>query len=157
MNKRYIIDTVLIFLTIILIMILTIGCKTQYKTIETHSTDTLRIEKIIKINVPQIQTVTIESPCDSLGNLKPIDYTNTSGKVKTSLKNVNGNLVLEVNIDSIQEVWEKEYKSKNFTSDKKEKIIEYKHYKWAWYSLFANILFIGWFLRKPILKLIKPI
>jgi len=142
-----------LFLAIILLS----GCRTKYKTIETTKNDTLRVEKIVKINVPQIQTVTIESPCDSLGNLKPINYINTTGKVKTSLRSVNNALLLEVNIDSIQEVWEKEYKSKSKTVIQKEKVIVYKNRSWAWYSLIFNFLALGWIFRKPLIRLIKPV
>jgi len=146
----------IIFLSFLTLMLLS-GCRTKYKTIETHSTDTIYKEKIIKINVPTTNTITIESPCDSLGNLKPINYINTTGKVKTSLRSFNNALVLEVNIDSIQEVWEKEYKSKLKTSVIKEKVIVYKNRSWAWYSLIFNFLALGWIFRKPLIRLIKPI
>jgi len=146
----------IVFFLFLLIIILS-GCRTKYKTIETTKTDTLRVEKIVKINVPQIQTVTIESPCDSLGNLKPINYTNTSGKVKTTLKSIKNNLVMEVNIDSIVDSLEKEYKSKTKTVIQKEKVIKYKNRSWAWYSLIFNLLALGWIFRKPLIRLIKPI
>ena len=143
----------LLFLAIILLS----GCRTKYKTVETTKTDTLTVEKIVKINVPQIQTVTIESPCDSVGNLKSINYTNTSGKVKTSLKSIKNDLVLEVNIDSIIDSLEKEYKSKTKTVIQKEKIIVTKTPTWAFYSLFLNFLALGWIFRKPLIRLIKPV
>ena len=64
---------------------------------------------------------------------------------------------MEVNIDSIVDSLEKEYKSKTKTVIQKEKVIKYKNRSWAWYSLIFNLLALGWIFRKPLIRLIKPI
>jgi len=115
---------------IILIAFLLIGCKAKIVTIETHTTDTLRIEKIIKITPQQLNSLVIDSPCDSLGNLKPFIYSFGSKENKTTVKTLKNTIVIEQNIDSLKSVWEKEYKASTFKSEKVETI--YKTPNWNW-------------------------
>ncbi|MFZ2432516.1 MAG: hypothetical protein WAW57_15360 [Lutibacter sp.] len=115
---------------IILLSFLLIGCKSNKNTVETHSTDTIRIEKIIKITPAQLNNLVIESPCDSLGNLKPFNYSFGSENNKTTVKTLKNTIVIEQNLDSLKSVWEKEYKASTFKSEKVE--IIYKTPNWNW-------------------------
>lgn len=124
---------------LILIAISLFSCKAKTITIETHTTDTLRVEKIIKITPAQINSLVIDNPCDSLGDLKPFNYSFGTGKNKMSLKAKNNTIYLEQNLDSIKSVWEKEYKAKTSTSEIVKEI--YKTPVWVW-KVIAFLLFV---------------
>ena len=64
-------------------------------------------------------------------------------------------LKLEVNVDSIKQVWEKEYKSSIKTE--KEVIVKEVKRPFNLYSILLNVIFGLWIFRKPLIKLIKPI
>ena len=81
---------------IILVYCLFISCKSKQITKTINSIDTIKVEKIIKIQTPQLNSIKIESVCDSVGALKQFKYTFTSDKVKVSLIYENDCLVLDV-------------------------------------------------------------
>jgi len=124
---------------LILIAISLFGCKAKTITVETHTTDTLRVEKIVKITPAQLNSLVIDSPCDSLGNLKPFTYSFGNGKNKTTVKTLKNTIVVEQNLDSIKSVWEKEYKASTATSEIVK--IKYKTPVWVW-KLIAGLLFV---------------
>ena len=148
-------DNGVIFSVIIIMILFSLfSCRTKSTTTTVTKTDTILKTKVIKITNPQLNERVIESVCDSLGNLIPISYVNSSNKVKTSLKSDKNTLKLEVNIDSLKQEWMKEYKSKENIKEV-ERIVEVKHIpKWAWYVLIYAILLTAWTFRKPLLKLI---
>lgn len=115
---------------LILIAISLFSCRAKTITIETHTTDTLRVEKIVKITPAQLNNLVIDSPCDSLGNLKPFNYSFGNGKNKTTVKTIKNAIVVEQNLDSIKSVWEKEYKAKTSTSEIVK--VKYKTPAWVW-------------------------
>ena len=126
---------------IFLLAFLLIGCKSKKNTIETHSTDTVRIEKIVRITPAQLNSLVIESPCDSLGNLKPFRYSFGSGNNKTTVKTLKNTIYISHNLDSIKQVWEKEQQKSSFTSDKMTTI--YKTPDWNWKIMAIMALIIG--------------
>lgn len=132
---------------IILIAFFLIGCRAKKITVNTHSTDTIRIEKIVKITPQQLNNLVIDSPCDSLGNLKPFTYSFGSKENKTTVKTLKNTIVIEQNIDSLKSVWEKEYKASTFKSEKAE--IIYKTPNWNWKIMAVMgliIIFLGSFI-----------
>lgn len=130
------------------------GCKTKHTTTTITKKDTVKIDRIVKIHPKQLNEIVIEDICDSLGTLKIINYTNTTGKVKTTLKSDKNTLKLQVNIDSLKQEWVKEYESKNFTQ-KETKVITEKYIpKFFWYNLIYSILATLYIFRKPLLKLL---
>ena len=146
-----------IAILLVILSVLLTSCKAKKITTTEYKTDTIKITKIIKVTPKSLNELVIESLCDSLGNLKPINYTNTQGKVKTIIKTVNNTLYVEVDTDSIREIAVKEYKSS--ITDKVQVTEITKKYipKWVWYVLIYSILASVWIFRKPLLKLIKPI
>jgi len=143
--------------TIILILISCFfyGCKSAKVTKVSTKTDTIYKSEVLKITPSQLNSVFIDSPCDSTGALKPFSYTFGTGKVKTSLKAVNDTIYLEQNIDSIVDARVEEFKS----SIKDTSVEEIKYIKRPFnlYSIFLNIIFAMWIFRKPLIKLIKPL
>jgi len=131
-----------------IILILFYSCKAKHTTTTVTKTDTIFKEKVVTITEPIFNEVLIEKPCDSLGNLKPINVVSTTGKAKVSLKSVKNDLILEVNVDSIVDSRVKEYKS-SYKAEKIEVVkIKYKNKKLMWYSLLFNLLLLGWIFRK---------
>ena len=96
---------------IILIASLFLSCKSKKVVSEIIKTDTIYKSEIIKITPTQLNSIKIESICDSLGSLKQFNYTFSSGKVKTVLKTIKDTLYLESNVDSIIESKVKEYET----------------------------------------------
>jgi hypothetical protein len=139
---------------IIFTIILLFGCKAKIVTIETHTIDTIKVEKIIKFTPSQLNSLVINTPCDSLGNLKPFNYSFGTDNNKVSLKGKNNTIYLEQNLDSIKQVWVKEQNISVKTSDIVTKVPYIP--KWCYYSLLINLLLLVWTFRKfiPILKFI---
>ena len=144
-------------LKILFLFLFLVGCKTKHTTTTITQKDTIRLNKVVKIHPKQLNELVIENICDRLGNLKIINYTNTTGKVKTTLKSDNNSLKLEVDIDSLKQQWVKEYQSKEYTKEEVKVITERYIPKWVWYNLIYSILATIWIFRKPLLKLITKI
>ena len=153
---------------LLLFFISLISCKTKQITVTKTEIqkDTIYVEKVVKINVPQTQIVEIESPCDTLGNLKPFKSVLKSDKVNVLIEAKDGKLTATINLDSIKEVYKKEFQS--HVSDKveiKEIPIIQPLPKWVWWSLVLNLVLLIWTFKKlifsiasnmfPALKLLK--
>ena len=139
---------------IIFILFLLIGCKAKKVYIETHSVDTIKVDRVIKITPAQLNSIVIDSPCDSLGNLKPFNYTLESGNDKLTVKNIHNKINIEQKKDSSKSVETDTFKSSTKTSNTITKVPYIP--KWAYYSLLINVLFGAYTFRKfiPILKFI---
>ena len=152
---------------ILIWLILLVGCKpTQTVTKTEYVHDTISVEKIVKINVPVKQIVEIEQPCDSLGNLKPFKTTLKNSKANISIESKNGVLVAKINLDSLKEVYQKEFQSKQVEKvEIREVPIKQPISKFWWWSLILNVILLIWVFRKfifgmvsnvfPALKLVK--
>ena len=127
-------------LLIILLALLFLSCRAKKIYVETHSTDTIYKSEIIKITPAQVNSLVIESPCDSLGNLKPFMYAIGTGKNKVSLKTVKNTIYVEQNIDSLKEVWKNDYKSSTKTSVKE--MVTFKTPAWNWKVIIVLIIII---------------
>ncbi len=145
------------YLLLILLIVLT-SCKPQQITVTKteYQKDTIYVEKVVKINVPQTQIVEIESPCDSLGVLKPFKTVLKSDKVNVSIVSKDGKLTATIDLDSIKEVHQKEFQSS--ISNKveiREVKVEQPLPKWVWYSLGINAVLLIWTFKKQIFGLVS--
>lgn len=134
-------------LMIILVIVILSSCKakTVYKREIVHDTIVeVRIERILQ---PYETIVEIESPCDSLGNLKPIFF-ESKGEGKTiSIKSVGNKIEIIEKVDTVI-VYKDVFKEHISTSDNLEiKEIRYIP-KWVWYSLGLNLILLVWTFRK---------
>lgn len=131
----------------IIILTLAYGCrttKTVFKDKEIVVKDTVTITKDRIITKEVNKTLIVEQPCDSLGQLKDFDKEIQTDVLKVSLKSVKGSIKVKVNLDSIKQIWEKEYKS-NFKSKKeivKEKIVITKTPIWSWVYIISSTIII---------------
>ena len=95
-------------------------------------TDTI-VKTIKEISVERfIDTLTIEQPCDSLGNLKPFKQLISTKQGKVSLQGKNNVITAEIDLNAYKEILEKEYKSKldKNTIIKEKEVIRYRTPFW---------------------------
>lgn len=118
------------------------------KTVLEQTSDTVIIEKIREVIKPVKETIYIDNPCDSVGNLRDFERVVQSQQGKITIKSESGKIKAEVNLDSIVASIEKEYKSKiQSNSEIVEKIvIKEKKPFWVYlliiYSAFITALYI---------------
>ena len=137
------------FKIILLISLLFISCKSTKTTDTTIVKDSIRTSTQLNIIKGGVNLMRFESPCDSLGNLRPIFYNSSLGSLKTTIQSDKGSILIkqEQKPDTI-------YKEKLVYKDKliyKDKLVEVeKRYipKWVWYNLALSILLIGWTFRR---------
>ena len=145
---------VIVIILVLLISSLFYSCKSRKTVTEITKTDTIYKSEIIRVTPAQLNTIKIESVCDSLGRLKSFNYTFTNGTIKTVLKTIKDTLYLESNVDSIVNSKVNEYKS-SITKDKQVIIKEVKR-PLNWYLLIYSLIASIWIFRKPLIRLIKP-
>jgi len=101
-------------LAILLILLTIISCKTS--KVETQKSiikiDTFRTEKIVHIYNSVKDTLIIENPCDSLGLLTRFYSKITIPQGKIIIRSYKGTIKATIDIDSIKNVYEKQYQSK---------------------------------------------
>lgn len=116
---------------LIIILIIFSSCTAKKTVIEYKERivkDTVNIEVLKTVIKPIKETFIVEQPCDSLGMLKTFEKTFKTQKATVTLKNVNGNINLKVDIDSIVDLKIKEFKGnyKQKTEIKEVEVIRYK-------------------------------
>ena len=130
---------------IFLLLFFFISCVAKKSTIEYKERivkDTIYKELIKTVFKPVTETLYVDSPCDSLGFLKPFEKTVITPKARVKLFSEKGSIKVEVNIDSIIELREKEIKS-NYQSIKERKsvdVVRYKHPLWLIITLLISVL-----------------
>jgi hypothetical protein len=101
-------------LAFLFILFAIISCKTS--KVETQKTiikiDTFRTEKIIRIYDSVKDTLIIENPCDSSGILTRFYSKISIPQGRIIIRSYNGDIKATIDIDSIKNVYEKEYKSR---------------------------------------------
>lgn len=94
---------------LVFILILAFGCRAKKSVFEKETTtkiDTVLITKE-KIKYEQLtDSVYIESPCDTVGNLKEFSAKINGNRGYMSLSNENGRIKAKINLDSIVSVLE---------------------------------------------------
>ena len=126
------------------ILLLLIGCSSK-KTI-TEYKDRIVNDTIIKTKTETLverftDTLTIERPCDSLGNLKPFKQLISTKQGKVSLQGKNNVITAEIDLNAYKKIWETEYKSKldKNTTIKEKEVVRYRTPLWL--ILLCPILF----------------
>ena len=139
----------------IILLLLITGCvakKTKIEYKERVVKDTVSVFKDRIISKAVIDTLLVEKPCDSLGNLKDFERTIKTDVAQVKLTNNKGAIEVAVNIDSIQQVWEKEFRSsfKKEKEIKEVKVVKFRHPFWLILSLIVSILLNITLLRKKL-------
>lgn len=123
------------FLFAIAILLLLSGCRSK-KTIVEYK-DKIVTDTIVKTKTEILverftDTLTIEQPCDSLGNLKPFKQLISTKQGKVSIQGKNNVITAEIDLNAYKKIWETEYKSKldKNTITKEKEVIKYKTPFW---------------------------
>lgn len=119
---------------------------TEYRDKIVH--DTI-IKNVTKTVTKQIKdTILIEEPCDSIGNLKDFSRVIKNDKAKVEISNSKGNIEVKINIDSLVNSKVEEFK-KNYKSEVVIKEKEVIKFRTPWYmyaiigfSILLNITLI---------------
>jgi len=119
----------------ILVLLISFGCSSK-KTI-TEYRDRVVSDTIIKTRTEVLverftDTLTIESPCDTLGNLKSFKQVISTKQGKVTIQNKNGNIDATIDLKGYKDILEKEYKSKldKNTIVKEKEVIRYRIPLW---------------------------
>ena len=128
----------------LIILLLLFGCSSK-KTI-TEYKDRIVNDTIIKTRTEVLverftDTLTIEQPCDSLGNLRPFKQIISTKQGKYTLTGSNNVITANLDLKGYKEILEKEYKSKldKNTIVKEKEVIRYRTPLWL--ILLCPILF----------------
>ena len=135
----------LFFFTAIFMLLVSCGTRrvtTTSKEIQTKI-DTIVIEKNKTIVERFTDTLTIEKPCDSLGQLKSFKQSILVPQGKIDIFSVNGNIKAEIDLNAfestIEKKWQKIYESR--IKEDKEVIVKYKTPLWLIiYSVLITII-----------------
>jgi hypothetical protein len=122
------------------ILLLLSGCGSK-KTITEYK------DRIINDTITD--TLTINQPCDSLGNLKPFKQLISTKQGKVSLQGKNNVITAEIDLKAYKDILEKEYISKldKNTIIKEKEVIRYKTPFWL--ILLCPLLFgVGYLIGK---------
>ena len=134
---------------IFLLLFFFISCGTrktiiQYKDRVTK--DTIIQTKTIKEIERFTDTLTIDKPCDSLGNLKPFKQLIKVKQGNISLIGLNNVITAEIELKGYKDILEKTYKSKydRFLTKYNKEFVRYKTPLWSWliHIISALIIFI---------------
>jgi len=119
----------------IILLLLLAGCASK-KTI-TEYKDRVVNDTIIKTKTEILverftDTLTLQQPCDSLGNLKPFKQLISTKQGKVSIQGKNNVITAEIDLNAYKKIWETEYKSKldKNTIIKEKEVVKYKTPFW---------------------------
>jgi hypothetical protein len=134
-------------------LILFASCKAKQITTTKETIiirDTIRDQKVItKFNAVH-DTLIIENPCDSLG-LKDFYYKSNLPQGKVVIRTIRGKIQATINMDSVANVYDLKYRSKNNQEIKFYEKVVVKNVipTWAIITIFfESILIIGFVLYK---------
>jgi len=91
-----------------------VNCKPKKIYIENTKIerDSIYLTKTIKEIERFTDTLTIEQPCDSLGNLKPFTHKVSTKQGNILIQNKNGSINATIDLKAYRDILEKEYQSK---------------------------------------------
>ena len=128
------------FFTVVLI--LSFGCRSKKVVTEFKDRivkDTVFTTKTIKEVERYTDTLTIEQPCDSLGNLKPFKQLLKVKQGNISIQGINNVITAEIDLKGYKNTLEQTYKTKYEKEIEKYKE-ENKIYVTPWYHWLIHIL-----------------
>jgi hypothetical protein len=137
--------TRIFFFTITLIILSSCASKILYtENKEDIKKDSISITRDRIIVEKVTDTIRIESPCDSLGNLKPFKYSLVVPQGKVSFFNVGNDIMQTINLKGYEKMLEIRYQKmyeKKISEIKQKKII-YKTPLWMWLTIIFETLII---------------
>ena len=143
-------NKLLLFITTLIILSGCVAKKTTTEIKEVVKRDSIYIIKDRFITQKVIDTLVVESPCDSItGKLKDFEKEIRTPQAKITLKSVKGSIQVSVNIDSIVSSKVKEFKL-NYKAEKEIKEVETVIFRtplWVWLVMLIEGLIIFLLIR----------
>ena len=119
----------------LIILLLVFGCSSKKTVTEYRDrvvTDTIINSKTEVLIERFTDTLTVEQPCDSLGNLKPFNQLISTSQGKVSIQGKNNVITAKIDLNAYKKIWETEYKSKQEQNVviKEKELIRYRTPLW---------------------------
>lgn len=158
-NREVLITIFRLLLFFGLLILLLTSCKSTTKVVtrDRFISDTLITHTTRSVLLPTKNVTIIDSPCVN-DSLKPLDQIISTPYANVSVKEKEGNLVVEVNTDSIvnERVREEIKRLEKDVSTSKEVIVKYRLPPWMWYVVGYAVLLTLYTFRRfiPYLNLI---
>jgi hypothetical protein len=134
-----------VLLLSLLPLLFLLGCKAKKQVTDIRyevQKDTILVEKIKKVYEQVNDTIVIDQPCDSLGNLKDFQREVKTPQGSITIGTVGNTLQATINLDSIVQSIEKEYQSKTYTKTTylEKEIVRNKIPVWMFITLGISLL-----------------
>jgi len=118
------------------------------QTKEVIKNDTIIVTKDRYVTKAVNDTIIIESPCDSLGVLKPFKERLKTAQGQITIQSKNNVIQANINLDSIVQSIEKRYESKTVDTTQKSDTLKIKYRTPVWlvlslvFSVIVNLLLL---------------
>ena len=118
------------------------------QTKEVIKNDTIIVTKDRYVTKAVNDTIIIESPCDSLGVLKPFKQRLKTAQGQITIQSKNNVIQANINLDSIVQSIEKRYESKTIDTTQKSDTLKIKYRTPVWlvlslvFSVIVNLLLL---------------
>jgi hypothetical protein len=134
-----------IFVLIILIIFSSCTAKKVVTDIQERvKVDTIYKTKTIKEVERFTDTLVIEKPCDSLGNLKPFKQLIKTKQGNITLTGLNNQITQQIDLNGYKDVLEETYKTKydSFVKNYSKEVVKYRTPFWVWIYIVSSVLII---------------
>ena len=111
--------------------------------------DTIYKTKTIKEIERFTDTLVIDKPCDSLGNLKPFKQLIKTKQGNITLTGLNNQITQQIDLNGYKDVLEETYKTKydSFVKNYNKEVVKYRIPLWVFIYIFVSALFIFLLIR----------
>jgi len=111
--------------------------------------DTIYKTKTIKEVERFVDTLVIDKPCDSLGNLKPFKQLIKTKQGNITLTGLNNQITQQIDLNGYKDVLEETYKTKydSFVKNYNKEVVKYRIPLWVFIYIVASALIIFLLLR----------
>ena len=111
--------------------------------------DTIYKTKTIKEVERFVDTLVIEKPCDSLGNLKPFKQLIKTKQGNITLTGLNNQITQQIDLNGYKDVLEETYKTKydSFVKNYNKEVVKYRIPLWVFIYIAASALVIFLLIR----------
>ena len=111
--------------------------------------DTIYKTKTIKEFERFVDTLVIDKPCDSLGNLKPFKQLIKTKQGNITLTGLNNQITQQIDLNGYKDVLEENYKTKydSFVKNYNKEVVKYRIPLWVFIYITASALVIFLLLR----------
>ena len=106
--------------------------------------DTIYKTKTIKEVERFVDTLVIDKPCDSLGNLKPFKQLIKTKQGNITLVGLNNQITQQIDLNGYKDVLEETYKTKydSFVKNYNKEVVKYRIPLWVFIYIVASALII---------------